>query len=92
MGNDEITDAVMRQAARDVNVLDFIESLPNQFDEPVQERGTHSRPARNSSSTLPCLAYNPASSSSTGHLQRRHRHRVAHPRALERMVEAGRAS
>jgi ATP-binding cassette subfamily B protein len=38
-GNEEITDADLRQAARDVNVLDFIESLPHQFDEPVQERG-----------------------------------------------------
>ncbi len=38
-GNEAITDADLRQAARDVNVLDFIESLPHQFDEPVQERG-----------------------------------------------------
>ena len=39
LGNDEMTLAVMRQAARDVNVLDFIESLPSAFDEPVRERG-----------------------------------------------------
>jgi ATP-binding cassette subfamily B protein len=39
MGNDAITEAELRQAARDVNVLDFIEGLPGQFDEPVQERG-----------------------------------------------------
>jgi ATP-binding cassette subfamily B protein len=38
-GNEAITDEGLRQAARDVNVLDFIESLPNQFNEPVQERG-----------------------------------------------------
>ena len=38
-GNETISDADLRQAARDVNVLDFIESLPHQFDEPVQERG-----------------------------------------------------
>jgi ATP-binding cassette subfamily B protein len=38
-GNQAITGADLRQAARDVNVLDFIESLPHQFDEPVQERG-----------------------------------------------------
>jgi ATP-binding cassette subfamily B protein len=38
-GNQAITDADLRRAARDVNVLDFIESLPHQFDEPVQERG-----------------------------------------------------
>jgi ATP-binding cassette subfamily B multidrug efflux pump len=38
-GNEEITDIELRQAARDVNVLDFIEGLPGQFDEPVRERG-----------------------------------------------------
>jgi ATP-binding cassette subfamily B protein len=38
-GNEAITDEGLRQAARDVNVLDFIESLPQEFDEPVQERG-----------------------------------------------------
>jgi len=38
-GNPAITDADLIQAARDVNVLDFIESLPHHFDEPVQERG-----------------------------------------------------
>jgi ATP-binding cassette, subfamily B, multidrug efflux pump len=38
-GNDEITEIELRQAARDVNVLDFIEGLPGQFDEPVRERG-----------------------------------------------------
>jgi ATP-binding cassette subfamily B protein len=38
-GNQDITDANLHRAARDVNVLDFIESLPRQFDEPVQERG-----------------------------------------------------
>ena len=38
-GNEAIADDDLRRAARDVNVLDFIESLPHQFDEPVQERG-----------------------------------------------------
>jgi ATP-binding cassette subfamily B protein len=38
-GNEAISDADLRQAAHDVNVLDFIERLPHQFDEPVQERG-----------------------------------------------------
>jgi ATP-binding cassette subfamily B multidrug efflux pump len=38
-GNDAITDADMARAASDVNVLDFIESLPHRFDEPVRERG-----------------------------------------------------
>jgi len=39
-GNEEITDGAMRQASRDVNVLDFVESLPGGFDEPVRERGS----------------------------------------------------
>jgi ATP-binding cassette subfamily B multidrug efflux pump len=39
-GNEAITDADLRNAARDVNVLDFIESLPAKFDEPVRERGS----------------------------------------------------
>jgi ATP-binding cassette, subfamily B, multidrug efflux pump len=39
-GNDTITDLELRQAARDVNVLDFIDGLPGQFDEPVRERGS----------------------------------------------------
>jgi ATP-binding cassette subfamily B protein len=38
-GNDEITDEQLRQAAGDVNVLDFVESLPKGFNEPVRERG-----------------------------------------------------
>ena len=39
LGAEEISDERMRQAARDVNVLEFVESLPKQFDEPVLERG-----------------------------------------------------
>lgn len=39
LGSDWITDQQMRNAARDVNVLDFIESLPQGFAEPVRERG-----------------------------------------------------
>jgi ATP-binding cassette subfamily B protein len=39
LGNAGIDDASLRQAALDVNVLDFIESLPGRFDEPVRERG-----------------------------------------------------
>jgi len=38
-GNSEISDDELRQAAKDVNVLDFIESLPAGFNEPVRERG-----------------------------------------------------
>jgi ATP-binding cassette subfamily B protein len=39
LGNDELTMEQLRQAANDVNVLDFIDSLPKGFDEPVRERG-----------------------------------------------------
>jgi len=38
-GNEQITEKTLQRAARDVNVLDFIESLPRRFDEPVRERG-----------------------------------------------------
>ncbi len=40
LGNDAITNDSLRMAARDVNVLDFVESLPNGFNEPVRERGS----------------------------------------------------
>ena len=39
LGNEQIDDQTMRRAARDVNVLDFVDSLPHGFDEPVRERG-----------------------------------------------------
>ena len=39
LGNERITESEVRQAAHDVNVLDFIEGLPKGFDEPVRERG-----------------------------------------------------
>jgi ATP-binding cassette subfamily B protein len=39
-GNEAIAEETMRRAARDVNVLDFIEGLPQGFDEPVRERGS----------------------------------------------------
>jgi ATP-binding cassette subfamily B protein len=39
-GNEQITDDALREAARDVNVLDFIESLPHGFDEELRERGS----------------------------------------------------
>jgi ATP-binding cassette subfamily B protein len=59
-GNEAITDATLRQAARDVNVLDFIESLPNQFDEPVRERGSSlSTGQKQLVNFARALAYNP---------------------------------
>jgi ATP-binding cassette, subfamily B, multidrug efflux pump len=39
-GNEALDDATLRRAARDVNVLDFIESLPEGMNEPVRERGS----------------------------------------------------
>ncbi len=39
LGSSWITDAQMERAADDVNVGDFIRSLPMAFDEPVTERG-----------------------------------------------------
>ncbi len=39
LGSGWITDAQLEQAADDVNVGDFIRSLPMAFDEPVTERG-----------------------------------------------------
>jgi ATP-binding cassette, subfamily B, multidrug efflux pump len=39
LGSDWITDQQMRQAAEDVNLLDYIEELPGAFGETVRERG-----------------------------------------------------
>ena len=60
LGNEQITEAGLRQAASDVNVLDFIESLPNQFDEPVRERGNSlSTGQKQLINFARALAYNP---------------------------------
>ena len=60
LGNDEIVEATLRQAARDVNVLDFIETLPKGFDEPVQERGNSlSTGQKQLINFARALAYNP---------------------------------
>ena len=60
MDNDAITEAALRQAARDVNVLDFIESLPGGFNEPVQERGNSlSTGQKQLINFARALAYNP---------------------------------
>jgi ATP-binding cassette subfamily B protein len=59
-GNEAITNDALRQAARDVNVLDFIESLPHQFNEPVQERGNSlSTGQKQLINFARALAYNP---------------------------------
>jgi len=60
LGNAEISEADLRRAARDVNVLDFIESLPGQFDEPVRERGNSlSTGQKQLINFARALAYNP---------------------------------
>ncbi|MGD0522888.1 MAG: ABC transporter ATP-binding protein, partial [Terracidiphilus sp.] len=60
LGNKEITEAGLRRAARDVNVLDFIESLPAKFDEPVRERGNSlSTGQKQLINFARALAYNP---------------------------------
>jgi ATP-binding cassette, subfamily B, multidrug efflux pump len=60
LGNDVITDEGLRLAARDVNVLDFIDGLPNRFDEPVRERGNSlSTGQKQLINFARALAYNP---------------------------------
>jgi ATP-binding cassette subfamily B multidrug efflux pump len=60
LGNEAITEAALHQAARDVNVLDFIETLPGRFDEPVQERGNSlSTGQKQLINFARALAYNP---------------------------------
>ncbi len=60
LGNEQIDDQTMRRAARDVNVLDFVESLPHGFDEPVRERGNSlSTGQKQLINFARALAYNP---------------------------------
>jgi ATP-binding cassette subfamily B protein len=59
-GNDAIAQDNLRAAARDVNVLDFIDSLPGGFDEPVRERGNSlSTGQKQLINFARALAYNP---------------------------------
>jgi ATP-binding cassette subfamily B protein len=60
LGNEDIAEAALVQAAGDVNVLDFIESLPLKFDEPVRERGNSlSTGQKQLINFARALAYNP---------------------------------
>jgi ATP-binding cassette subfamily B protein len=60
LGNTAITEQELIAAARDVNVLDFIESLPAGFDEPVRERGSSlSTGQKQLVNFARALAYNP---------------------------------
>jgi len=60
LGDGQITNETMRRAARDVNVLDFVDSLPHGFDEPVRERGNSlSTGQKQLINFARALAYNP---------------------------------
>jgi ATP-binding cassette subfamily B protein len=60
LGSAWITDAMVERAVRDVNVADFIHSLPQGYDEPVQERGsTLSTGQKQLISFARALAHNP---------------------------------
>jgi ATP-binding cassette subfamily B protein len=60
LGTDSITDAQVRSAAQQVNLEEFIESLPAGFDEPVKERGaTLSVGQKQLLSFARALAHNP---------------------------------
>ncbi len=60
LGSGWITDRQIREAARQVNLLDFIEGLPGRFQEPVKERGaTLSVGQKQLLSFARALAHNP---------------------------------
>ncbi len=60
LGSSWITDEMLERAAEDVNVADFIRTLPNGYKEPVQERGsTLSTGQKQLISFARALAHNP---------------------------------
>jgi ATP-binding cassette subfamily B protein len=60
LGNTALTDDHLRTAAENVNVLEFINSLPARFDEPVRERGSSlSTGQKQLINFARALAYNP---------------------------------
>ncbi len=60
LGTEGITDAQLHEAAREVNLQEFIASLPGGFDEPVRERGaTLSVGQKQLLSFARALAHNP---------------------------------
>ena len=60
LGSEWITDRQIREAARQVSLLEFIESLPGGFEEPVKERGaTLSVGQKQLLSFARALAHNP---------------------------------
>ncbi len=93
LGAEEITDARMVEAARDVNVLDFVEGLGKGFEEPVLERGNSlSTGQKQLINFARALAYDPRilildEATSSVDTETEHKIRLA----LERMVQ-GRTS
>ncbi len=60
LGNESISDEHLRQAAENVNVIEFINSLQQRFDEPVRERGSSlSTGQKQLINFARALAYNP---------------------------------
>jgi ATP-binding cassette subfamily B protein len=60
LGNQAIDEAGLRRAATDVNIIDFIDSLPQGFEEPVRERGNSlSTGQKQLINFARALAYNP---------------------------------
>jgi ATP-binding cassette subfamily B protein len=39
LGTDSVTDSEIEEAARQVNLIDFVQTLPMGFDQPIRERG-----------------------------------------------------
>ena len=61
LGTAHITEAEVRQAAEQVNLLDFIQELPEKFDTPVRERGNgFSTGQKQLMSFARALAHNPS--------------------------------
>jgi ATP-binding cassette subfamily B multidrug efflux pump len=93
LGAEEITEARMVEAARDVNVLEFIESMAAGFNEPVLERGASlSTGQKQLINFARALAYDPRIlilDEATSSVDTDTEHKIR--QALERMVE-GRTS
>ena len=85
LGTRWIEDESVEDAAEQVNVADFIRSLPGGFDEEVQERGsTLSTGQKQLISFARALAHNPEDPHPRrSHFQRGHRNRVPRPRGAD---------
>jgi ATP-binding cassette subfamily B protein len=93
LGAEEISEARMVEAARDVNVLEFVRSLADGFNEPVLERGASlSTGQKQLINFARALAYDPRIlilDEATSSVDTDTEHKIR--QALERMVE-GRTS